>query len=211
MQLVYGNMPLETVVASAFAAPLVELVGSTSLVMSVYSHLSGVGKTTAMMLAQAVWGHPRTGMSTLADTTNSMMKKIADLKSLPIYWDELRTKDQLEKVIDIVFQVTQGKGKARLNRDITQADAPSFTTMFVVASNYGIADTVYRQTESTEAGGLRVFEIEATPLLTIDVRLRCTPAGASRCRITTALPVPPTPSSSPATSRWSSRHAQGGQ
>ena len=124
--------------ASAFAAPLVELVGSTSLVMSVYSHHSGIGKTTAMMLAQAVWGHPRTGMSTLADTTNSMMKKIGDLKSLPVYWDELRTKDQLEKVIDIVFQVTQGKGKARLNKDITQADAPSFTTMFVVASNYGI-------------------------------------------------------------------------
>ena len=45
-----------------------------------YSHLSGIGKTTAMMLAQAVWGHPRAGMSTLADTTNSMMKKIGDLK-----------------------------------------------------------------------------------------------------------------------------------
>ena len=40
MQLVYGNMPLETVVASAFAAPLVELVGSSSLVLSCYSHLS---------------------------------------------------------------------------------------------------------------------------------------------------------------------------
>ena len=72
--------------------------------MSLYSRTSGVGKTTAMMLGQAVWGHPRTGMSTLNDTTNSMMKKIADLKSLPVYWDELRTKDQLEKVIDIVFR-----------------------------------------------------------------------------------------------------------
>lgn len=164
MQLLYGNQPLETIVASAFAAPLVELIGSASLVLSIYSALSGVGKTTAMMLAQAVWGHPRAGMSTLADTTNSMMKKISDLKSLPIYWDELRTKEQLEKVIDIVFQVTQGKAKARLNRDITQAEAPIFTTMFVVASNYGIGDTVYSQTESTQAGGLRLFEIEATPL-----------------------------------------------
>lgn len=166
MQLIYGNSPLETIVASAFAAPLVSLVGSSSLVMSAYSQLSGVGKTTAMMLAQAVWGHPRGGMSTLADTTNSMMKKISDLKSLPVYWDELRTKDQLEKVIDIVFQVTQGKGKARLNQDTTQAEAPTFTTMFVVASNPGIVDTVYSQTESTEAGGLRVFEIEPQPLHT---------------------------------------------
>jgi hypothetical protein len=161
MQLVYGNHPLETIVASAFAAPLIDLISPASLVLSIYSQMSGVGKSTAMMLAQAVWGNPRSGMSTLADTTNSMMKKIADLKSLPIYWDELRTKDQLEKVIDIVFQVTQGKAKARLNRDTTQADARAFTTMFVVASNSGVSETVYSQTESTEAGGLRVFEIEA--------------------------------------------------
>lgn len=161
MQLVYGNMPLEATVATAFAAPLVELVGSSSLVVSVYSPLSGIGKTTAMMLAQSVWGHPRTGMSALQDTNNSVMKKIADLKSLPVYWDELKTKDQLDAIIDIVFQVTQGKAKARLTRDITQAETPSFTTMFVVASNLGIADSVYSQTESTEAGGLRVFEIMA--------------------------------------------------
>jgi hypothetical protein len=164
MQLVYGNMPLEATVATAFAAPLVELVGSSSLVVSIYSPLSGIGKTTAMMLAQSVWGHPRTGMSSLQDTNNSVMKKIADLKSLPVYWDELKTKDQLDQIVEIVFQVTQGKGKARLTRDITQAEAPSFTTMFVVASNLGIADSVYAQTESTEAGGLRVFEIVAQQL-----------------------------------------------
>ncbi len=164
MQLVYGNAPLELTVATAFAAPLVELVGSSSLVVSLYSALSGIGKTTAMMLAQSVWGHPRTGMSALNDTTNSVMKKIADLKSLPVYWDELKTKDQLDHIVEIVFQVTQGKGKARLTRDITQAEAPSFTTMFVVASNLGIAESVYAQTESTEAGGLRVFEIAARQL-----------------------------------------------
>jgi Domain of unknown function (DUF927) len=164
MQLVYGNTPLETVVASAFAAPLVDLIGSSSLILSIYSNLSGIGKSTAMMLAQGVWGHPRSGMSTLADTYNSMMKKIADLRSLPIYWDELRTKGQLEKVIDIVFSISQGKAKARLNKDISQADAPIFTTMFVVASNCGIGDTVYSQTESTEAGGLRLFEIDPVPL-----------------------------------------------
>lgn len=161
MPLVYGNMPLELVVASAFAAPLVELVGSTSLVMSVHSHLSGIGKSTAMQLAQSVWGNPRSGMSALNDTNNAMMKKIADLKNLPVYWDELLTKDQLEKVIDIVFSVTQGKGKARMRKDTSLEDVTTFTTMFVVASNHGIGDTVYAQTEATEAGGLRLFEIEA--------------------------------------------------
>lgn len=166
MKLIYGNAPLEATVATAFAAPLVELVGTTSLVVSLFSNLSGIGKSTAMTLAQAVWGHPRTGMSVLSDTTNAMMKKIGDLKNLPVYWDELRTKDQLEKVIEIVFQVTQGKGKSRMNKDTSLADVATFTTMFVVASNHGIGDTVYHQTESTEAGGLRLFELQATKLVT---------------------------------------------
>ena len=38
------------------------------------------------------------------------------------------------------------------------------TTMLVVASNYGLANTVYAQTESTEAGGLRLFEFRADRL-----------------------------------------------
>lgn len=164
MQLVYGNPPLELTVASSFAAPLVALVGTSSLVMSLFSGKSGLGKSTAMMLAQSVWGNPRTGMSTLADTTNAMIKKISDLSNLPVYWDELRTKDQLEKVIDIVFQITQGKGKSRMNKDTSLSDVETFTTMFIVASNYGIGDTVYHQTESTDAGGLRLFEIEAMPM-----------------------------------------------
>ena len=58
MKLVYGNPPLEVVVASAFAAPLVELIGSTSVVLSVYSAASGVGKTTAMMLGAGGVGRP---------------------------------------------------------------------------------------------------------------------------------------------------------
>jgi hypothetical protein len=165
MALLYNNAALETVVATAFAAPLVELVGSASLVVSVFSQLSGNGKTTAMTLAQSVWGDPRTGMSSLNDTLNSVMKKIADLKSLPIYWDELRTVDQMERVIDLVFSVTQGKAKSRLTRDIQQAEAPAFTTMFAVASNFGIDDTIYHDTGGTEAGGLRVFEIEVPPLV----------------------------------------------
>ena len=164
MALLYGNAALETVVASSFAAPLVELVGSASLVVSIYSQLSGNGKTTAMMLAQAVWGDPRSGMSSLNDTLNSVMKKIADLKNLPIYWDELHTVGQMEKVIDLVFSVTQGKAKSRLTRDINQAEAPSFTTMFAVASNFGIDDTIYADAAGTEAGGLRVFEIEVPEL-----------------------------------------------
>lgn len=165
MQLIYGNAPLEIIVASSFAAPLVELACDNSLVLSLYSHQSGFGKSTAMKLAQAVWGHPRTGMSMYGDTVNATMKKITDLKNLPILWDELKTKEQTDEIVGIVFGATQGRSKARLSRSSDSMPIGMATTMFVVASNHGIINAVARHTEGTDSGGLRVFEIEAQPIV----------------------------------------------
>lgn len=164
LRLVAGNAALETIVASSFAAPLIGLMSADSVVMSVYSAASGVGKTTALSIAQAVWGHPREGMSALDDTENSVMKKVADLKNLPIYYDELISKDRTERALKLVFKITGSKAKSRLTRDITQADTPAFSTLFCVASNHGIGSTVFSDSAGTEAGGLRVFEMEV-PLL----------------------------------------------
>jgi hypothetical protein len=100
-------------------------------------------------------------MSALDDTINSVKKKIADLKSLPAYWDELMTTDATEKVVNLVFSFTQGKAKSRLTQNSEQMDAPSFITMFAIASNHGIGSRLYADTSGTEAGGLRIFEVEA--------------------------------------------------
>ena len=171
MKLVYGNTPLETVVASAFAAPLVELVGSTSLVLSVYSQLSGIGKTTVDDAGAGGVGRPA-----LRHVDARRHHQLGDE-------EDRRPEDRCRSTGTSCAPRTssrrsstsssrsrRARRKSRLNKDITQAEAPSFTTMFVVASNYGISDTVYSQTDGTEAGGLRVFEIEAEAA----EQLRCT-------------------------------------
>jgi hypothetical protein len=163
--LIKGNPTMEIIVASAFAAPLVALACDYSLTLSVFSHQSGFGKSTAMKLAQAVWGNPRTGMAALDDTDNFMGNRSSKLKHLPLYWDELKTKDQFDKLVKIVFQNAQGRSKGRLNRNSTEMEIGTATTMLIVASNHGIASTVYRATDGTNAGGLRVFEVEAHPLV----------------------------------------------
>lgn len=166
MKLIYGNGPLEMLVATAFAAPLVQMAIDGSLVVSIYSPHSGYGKSTAMKLAQSVWGNPRTGMSMLDDTRNALTQKISALKNLPVYWDELKTKDQVDDMVKLVFATTQGRGKARLSRDSTQMPIGMSTTMFAVASNLGILNHVIHHTQGSDAGGLRVFEVQAGPLIT---------------------------------------------
>ena len=164
MRLVYGIPQLETMVASAFASPLVALACNHSVILSLQSHQSGFGKTTAMQLAQAVWGSPANGMSTLSDTNNAVSLKAGALRHLPLYWDELKTQEQSDKLVEIVFSVASGQGKARLTSDIKQRSVDVSRTMFAVSSNHGILNAVIRKTEGTEAGGLRVFEYEALPL-----------------------------------------------
>lgn len=165
MPLIYGNTPLEIVVASAFAGPLVELTCDNSLVLSIYSYASGLGKSTAMRLAQAVWASTREGMSMTVDTDNAAMAKITGLKNLPTYWDELKTKDQYDKIVSVVFSVTQGRSKARLSRDAKPMKIGSATTMLTIASNTSIADEVIAHTQTNEAGGLRLFEFETQPIV----------------------------------------------
>ena len=68
-------------------------------------------------------GHPRSGMSALNDTNNAMMKKIGHLRTCRSTGMSYN-KDQLEKVIDIIFSVTQGKGKARMRKDTSLEMSP---------------------------------------------------------------------------------------
>lgn len=169
MGLIHGNPALEVIVASSFAAPLTALIGTTSAVLSVVSPDSGVGKSTAIKIAQSVWGHPTKGIASLDDTNNAVREKIANLQSLPVYWDELTTAEATAEAVKMVFSFTQGKSKARMRRDATLADVNSFVTLFCTASNYSLSSTIFAGTGGTEAGGLRVFEFLVPPLTTTKV------------------------------------------
>lgn len=150
---------LDAIIASAFAAPLVKLSGNQSVMLAAYSIDSGGGKSTAIEAAQAVWGAP-TSMSHLTDTANALMAKVARTKNLPAYWDEIKTKSATEKLVELVFQLGQGREKARMNQNSTLRQAATFSTMMLACSNESIADLVTSGTDYTNAGAMRVFEIE---------------------------------------------------
>jgi hypothetical protein len=154
---------LEVIIASSFAAPLVKFASGDAVLLSMYSRESGIGKTTAMKIGQAVWGHPIKGLNGLDDTENALMKKVGDLGHLPLFWDEIKTKDQREKLVRLAFNLGQGKGKARLTRDIKAAEVKAFSTMFIGASNDSLANQVMRGTRGTAAGVYRVFEMVVPP------------------------------------------------
>lgn len=154
---------LDLILAAAFAAPLVRFTGQRGALISAYSAESGIGKSTAMAVGCAVWADPVRAMQALTDTQNSVMGKLEELKALPLFWDELKTEEDTVKFVNIAFQITGGKGKARMNADTSQRTVGTWETMIVLASNDSLVDTVVGQSRQTAAGLYRLFEYTVTP------------------------------------------------
>src|SRR5579871_466722 len=149
---------LDAVIAASFGAPLVRFTGQTGLLMSLYSIESGIGKSTALKIAQAVWGDPIKAMQGLSDTQNSVVNKIGEIRSLPLFWDELKTEDDTKKFVNLAFQLSLGKEKSRLTQSSQQRNPGTWQTILVSASNESLLDFVLTRTKMTTAGLYRVFE-----------------------------------------------------
>lgn len=158
-----GRPDLALIVASAFAAPLVRFTGVSGLLLSAYSPQSGVQKSTAMEVAQAVWGDPKRAMNGLDDTPNSVLHKLGTVRNLPLLWDEMHNKDSAEPFVKMIFALTQGKEKSRLNSDITQRQTGRWETMLVAASNFSIQEMMTVFARNTSAGLNRVMEMTIQP------------------------------------------------
>lgn len=154
---------LDAILASAFAAPLIRFTGQSGVLLSTYSMLSGIGKSTALRVAQAVWGSPIKAVQSLGDTQNSVLRKMGDTKNLPLYWDELKTKEDTQKFSNLAFQLSLGKEKSRLQADTSYRDPGTWQTLLCSTSNESTLAYILTQTKTTAAGLYRVFEYEVPP------------------------------------------------
>ena len=154
---------LNAIIASAFAAPLVKFTGQEGLMMSACSQESGIGKTVALRIAASIWGHPIHSAQTLDDTQNAVIRKLGEVRHLPVYWDEIKSEDQAEKFVNIAFMLSGGREKSRLTQNAASRTFGSWETMLVACSNDSIAETIASVQKSSTAGAMRLFEIKVTP------------------------------------------------
>lgn len=165
-----NNPAFTAIVASAFGAPLLHFTGVQGGILSIVSPESGVGKSSAMKCAQAVWGSPTHGMNSVDDTRLSVARKLGFLNHLPAYWDELRGKKTMEDFMTLAFQVSQGKEKTRLDANAAMRDVHTWETMLVAASNESIFDAMGTHSSGSDAGVARTYEITVRPFETTKSR-----------------------------------------
>jgi hypothetical protein len=150
---------LAAILAASFGAPLVHFTGQSGVVLSAQSNKSGVGKTSTIRVGAAVWGHPKSSMMQLDDTSNNAMYRAGTVRNLPLFWDEVKGADQTAKFTAIAFQISQGREKARMTAEMNVREMGQWETMLLVGSNERISAKVADNTD-TSAGVMRVLEWE---------------------------------------------------
>lgn len=160
---IQNNPAFTSILASAFAAPIFGYTNMPGAMLTIVSNESGLGKTSAMRVAQSVWGSPSNGMNSTTDTHLSVIRKVAFLNNLPIYWDEIRGQHSLENFYKTAFDVAQGKERTRLDSGAKLRTVNSWKTMVIGASNESLFDYMAQQGGASNAATARTFEIIIEP------------------------------------------------
>lgn len=154
-----GRPELMSIIATSFGSPLMKFSGHSGAVVSIVSTASGVGKSTALSLAQSVWASPKAAIHSAADTSMSLSAKMGFTKDLPAYWDDIKGEGTFKQFAETIYHITQGKEKSRLTAGAELREVQNWNCLAVVAANDSIIDIVKRFGKGTDAGAARIFEI----------------------------------------------------
>ena len=151
-------------ISTAFAAPLQALIGLIGMTLCFWSTGSGHGKSTLMGAASGVWARPVLSVSSTSDTINATIRRAAQIKSMPWYFDDM-TNQQIRVFIDSVLrQITAGREKSRLNAGMQLEIGGNWQTLFTIAANTSITSSIIAAGRLDQALGARYLDIELPKL-----------------------------------------------
>ena len=162
-KLILGNIPMETVVVIALSAVLFGYYREEKDIMNPIVNLVGdssCGKSTALMAGIATAGNPSLLANGLAKswkgTDNALISGLKKLHGIPVGRDELSMYTGAN-LSDLVYQISMGKEKERLDKEYKLMSSESFTTVLLSTGETGIL------TKCSGNSGLniRVIELKA--------------------------------------------------
>jgi len=140
------------------SAPLYALTNIDGIVLNFYGD-TGTGKTLAQLFQQAMWGNPNKLHFKANFTTNAMFGRLSYHNNLPMTIDEttiMKSKD----IGEILFLVTQGQDKSRLNRYAEERRAKTWSTTVTTSANKSFAAQLPASGAENEAQLARLLDIQ---------------------------------------------------
>lgn len=148
--------------AGGFGAVLMKYTGFAGAMVSMVGQ-SGAGKTLMLRWIASVWGYHSDLIMLRNDTRNATISRLGVYNNLPLCIDEV-TNISAADASDLAYQITQGKDKARLNRNSEEKrNINKWNTLAVTSSNSSLIDLLSAYKQNSEAELNRIFEYEVKP------------------------------------------------
>lgn len=152
------------------SAPLYAYTGLKGIVVSLYGPTGG-GKTLVQYAIQSIWGNPDKLHFAAKYTANSFYARLGLLAHMPMTVDEVTTMADKD-VGDFAYGVTQGRDKARLDRNAAERIAREWATPVIVSTNRSLQSKLDAAGMDNDAQMVRILELEipTSPLFSQDSR-----------------------------------------
>ena len=141
-----------------FAAPLFAFTGLKGLTVSLYGPTGG-GKTLAQYFVQSIYGDPDKLHFAAKFTQNTLFSRLGMYNNLPMTIDEA-TMFQDKEVGDFLYWVSQGRDKARLNRNADEREAKTWATPVIISTNVSMHSKLVSSGIDTDAQMARLLEVK---------------------------------------------------
>lgn len=145
----------------SFGAPLMQFTTLRGGVYNLVSEHSGIGKSSALLAANSIWGHPFDLLMQKDDTYNVRIHRAGVMRHLPLTIDEITNMKPLE-LSDQVYASTSGRGKNRMetHTNTERLNLTSWQTPTLTTSNSSVADKLFMNKSFPEGELMRVIEVE---------------------------------------------------
>jgi hypothetical protein len=147
--------------AVGFSAPLYAFTGLKGLTISLYGPTGG-GKTLAQLWQQSIWGDPDKLHFAAKFTQNTLFSRMGMYCHMPMTIDEVTMMVDKE-VGDFAYWVSQGRDKARLNRNAEEREAKDWALPVTVSTNKSLHSKLIASKLDTDAQMARILEVSVPP------------------------------------------------
>lgn len=149
------------VIGVSLSSPFYAFTGLKNTVVSLYGD-TGSGKSLSQLWAQSVWGVPEKLHFAAKYTQNALFSRFAMYANMPLTVDETTMVD-VKDVGDMIYWMTQGRDKARLNRTAEERDAREWAAPSILSTNKSMASKITASGLETTAQMARLLELHLRP------------------------------------------------
>jgi hypothetical protein len=135
--------------------------GLKGITVSLYGQ-SGGGKTLIQYFMQSIFGNPEKLHFTARFTQSSVFSRLGFYSHMPFTIDEATMMGSKE-IGELCYSVTQGRDKARLNRNADERQAKEWAAPVILSTNKSIQAMLFTAGMESDAQLARLLEVNIPP------------------------------------------------